>query len=126
MSTIIFEDSQHERAPFASDPRVWSELTTSFQNAAYAKNHPEDEGGLIEQRNHVLYAYFSRDGHPLYVGMTDNPGQRMADHRRSSPWYRRATAYYWSDWNCCRQCLRDMEAMAIQLLDPSFNIQGKS
>ena len=110
-----------------SSPKMWDWWTTYLQNMAYDANHPADGGGaaFAGEKNHTLYAYVGRSRHLLYVGITDNPGQRMADHRRSSAWYRQAAAYYWTDQNCCRKRLRDMESMAIRMFNPVYNVQGK-
>lgn len=82
----------------------------------------------IAPRNHlgvkmqvVLYRHFSSDGQLLYVGVSKNGFDRLADHVRSSDW-RREIASITLQWFDDLDEALDAECAAINTERPLWNV----
>lgn len=75
-----------------------------------------------ENQRTVLYRFYAAKDQLLYVGITDNPGQRWEAHMRSQPWWakvQRQTA----EWYATRGAAVDAEIAAIREECPLYNKQ---
>jgi hypothetical protein len=71
-----------------------------------------------------MYAYFSRDGELLYIGLAVDPAHRATGHRSSSKWWRwvaYAEVYAFPAKVSGRE-----EQIAIHMLEPLFNAQYRT
>jgi len=67
-----------------------------------------------------LYRFFAADGRLLYVGITENPGQRWESHMRTQPWWQRVRRQV-SEWYPTREAAEAAELIAIRHEQPLFN-----
>lgn len=83
---------------------------------------PEEEPGLVPRT--ALYRFYDRDQALLYVGISGQPGERWAKHRRCAPWWARARyvaiEIHETEWEAL-----SAERAAIQDEAPQFNKRSK-
>lgn len=70
---------------------------------------------------HVLYRFFNADGDLLYVGMTKNPGQRLAGHSSNQSWWREVANVTMEHCDT-RAALKRAERDAIRNESPKYNV----
>jgi hypothetical protein len=58
----------------------------------------------------------------LYIGISDDPYRRLADHRRK--WWAADICRIDFDWRCCRRHALEEEARAIRAELPAHNVVG--
>lgn len=68
----------------------------------------------------VLYRAYTRKGKLLYIGISLSVMKRLAQHKKSSAWYRK-TGYIVLDWMPSRVVAEEIEAKAIRQERPEFN-----
>lgn len=76
---------------------------------------------ISKDRRTVLYRFYGARDELLYVGVTDNPGERWTDHMREKPWWakvRRQTG----EWFGSREAAEDAERKAIENELPRYNV----
>ena len=69
----------------------------------------------------ALYRHFSKNGELLYVGVSRNPFERLADHVRRGDWTREIAAITLQWFDDPDQAL-DAEKLAITVEKPRWNI----
>lgn len=69
----------------------------------------------------ALYRFFRKDGKLLYVGITDNLGQRWSSHMRSKEWWPKVHKQT-SEWFPNREAAAAAEVKAIKSERPIYNI----
>jgi predicted GIY-YIG superfamily endonuclease len=72
----------------------------------------------------ALYRFFDAGQQLLYVGVSGQPGERWARHRRESPWWRTAMFVAVEILPSMHAAL-DAEREAIQSETPAFNKRSK-
>jgi len=77
--------------------------------------------GSLPIQHHVVYRALDRDDVVLYVGVTNSLFARMAQHRRSSPWWTSAVRIDWTIYDN-RVEAETAERTAIHLHSPHWNI----
>jgi len=70
---------------------------------------------------HYLYRHWSDAGGLLYVGVTNNPGKRIKDHKRGSAWFEGVGNITLEKFDSRPEVLR-AEKDAIQKENPEYNI----
>lgn len=77
--------------------------------------------------SHELYRHFDREGRLLYVGITNNPPARLANHRKNpeNPWWEALAEGGWTTYQrfASREELRAAERTAIKKERPLWNVQ---
>ena len=68
-----------------------------------------------------IYRLFDSSGTLLYVGMTRNPTDRIAAHRRRKPWGQQVTREEVT-WCESREAAKEAERIAIHMEHPMHNI----
>lgn len=69
----------------------------------------------------ALYRLYDRDGHLLYVGVSNNLRRRWDMHSRAQPWWH-LVAGREAEWHPDRASAEAAEVAAIQSESPRFNI----
>lgn len=67
----------------------------------------------------ALYRHFDADGALLYVGITDNPSRRLAEHIKADNWKIAEVKVEWFD---SRACALQAECAAIRVEQPRHNV----
>jgi len=80
-----------------------------------------DHFDRVRERTHILYRCFNRKKLLLYVGITNDPEQRLKDHRMHKPWWQHVD-HITLQTMPNRKALIDAEAVAIREEHPKFNI----
>lgn len=71
---------------------------------------------------HALYRFYSDDGHLLYVGITNNPGNRFPQHEKDKPWWSEVRGISIERYDD-RESVLKAETRAIQIEAPKYNKQ---
>lgn len=74
----------------------------------------------IESQPTAVYRLYARDGRLLYVGMTNNPDVRFANHELTKGWWKQVEEKV-IEWHPDRATARLHEAAAIKGEAPAFN-----
>ena len=75
----------------------------------------------VRERTHVLYRCYARHKVLLYVGITNHPEERLAQHRADKPWWKYVDHITLQNYPS-RKHLIEAEAVAIREENPTFNI----
>lgn len=121
-----FRDKPHETPELVEKllPRL-SKIAT-----AYAVEVPEAlerygfEYANAHNPTHVLYRFFSDSGDLLYVGITNNPGQRIKQHENGQSWWAQVVSAKMEHFSS-REELAAAELQAIRTENPRYNVAGK-
>jgi excinuclease UvrABC nuclease subunit len=71
-----------------------------------------------------MYRIFDSRGFLLYIGSTDNLERRIAQHKRETPWIRKASKYTWEEYET-KEGAVSAEYRAISVEGPRYNHNGK-
>lgn len=71
---------------------------------------------------HALYRFYDDGGQLLYVGITDEPGRRFAQHAAKKVWWRDVRGIS-IDWYDDREQVKAAERRAIRVERPVHNLQ---
>lgn len=72
----------------------------------------------------AVYRIYDGDGMLLYVGIARNFGARWAQHEKAQPWWPRVR-HQTVDWYDSRDEALEVEAEAIRVERPEFNVRHK-
>jgi GIY-YIG catalytic domain len=70
---------------------------------------------------HVLYRFYDRSDHLLYVGITNNPAARFKQHEHGKDWWNQVASIT-LEQHASRQALMDAERAAIIAERPAHNV----
>src|SRR5207302_1242409 len=70
---------------------------------------------------HALYRFFDSAGELLYVGITNDPGRRLGQHRKLKPWWASVGSMTLEHFST-REALEDAEREAIAHERPIHNV----
>lgn len=70
---------------------------------------------------HVLYRFYDRSDHLLYVGITNNPAARFKQHEHGKDWWDQVASIT-LERHESRQALMDAEREAIVAEQPAYNV----
>jgi len=70
---------------------------------------------------HVLYRFYDRSDHLLYVGITNNPAARFKQHEHGKDWWDQVASIT-LEQHASRQALMDAERAAIIAERPTHNV----
>jgi len=70
---------------------------------------------------HALYRFFDHDGLLLYVGITNDLGTRLSDHRRDKPWWAEVARVMVAQFES-REAVLAAEKVAIRTEQPKYNV----
>lgn len=70
---------------------------------------------------HALYRFYGGDGSLLYIGITNNPGRRWAQHGRAKPWWHEVDRIELERYPT-RAAVLSAEVAAIQAERPRHNV----
>lgn len=79
------------------------------------------DGAPVDDRPHVLYRLFTKDGALLYVGITDRGPRRWVEHARTKPWFGSVARFHIERFDT-RAELEAREVEAIQAERPLYNV----
>lgn len=80
-----------------------------------------DHYDRLKETTHVLYRCYTKRKVLLYVGMTNHPEDRLAQHRKTKPWWKYVDHITLQGFPS-RKALAEAESIAIQTENPQFNI----
>lgn len=83
---------------------------------------PEEDPGLVPRT--ALYRFYDRDKALLYIGITGQPIERWAKHRRNAEWWP-AAAYVVVEIHTTEWRALHAERAAIRSEQPKFNKRSK-
>lgn len=69
----------------------------------------------------AIYRFYSGEGQLLYIGISDNPGHRFAQHEKTKTWWKEVTGVS-IEWASTRQAALAIERRAIRVEKPVYNI----
>lgn len=74
---------------------------------------------------HALYRFYSDGGQLLYVGITNNPGNRLQQHQQDKPWWHEVAGIS-VEKHPSREAALAAEARAIAVEHPRYNLSRPS
>jgi hypothetical protein len=96
-------------------------LRVRYQYELVPVRHPRCWQRSLELWRAYVYECYAADGTLLYVGLTEDPWQRQASHRRSSPWYPDLD-HVLLRIVACRDGASQLEQQVIHDREPLYNI----
>lgn len=82
------------------------------------------DGGHMGGNKHALYRFYGEDGKLLYIGITNDPGRRFAEHTKEKHWWTRIRNIS-VDWYKSRGAVLAAEKRAIGTESPLYNVRDK-
>ena len=77
---------------------------------------------MIATQSHALYRFYSDSGQLLYVGITNNPGNRFSQHETDKPWWHEVAVISVEKHESRADALA-AEVRAINVESPRYNKQ---
>lgn len=80
---------------------------------------------MTTTHHHALYRFYSATGQLLYVGITNNPGNRFTQHQQDKPWWHDVAGISVERFDTREEALA-AETRAIAVEHPLYNVKRPS